>query len=143
MKTYTKIGILGLLTTPLIAGVLWIGSSGEKQASVLPLTHNTPVATLPTTAANVSTSQVAPTPTSSPTVVEATPTAKPVVLTAEQRQFILAEFVKAADKDIAKVQHALEEAKTQGAPPEQIAAQENKLRMMQQFKLDALARNAG
>lgn len=143
MKNHAKAGVLALLTTPLVVGILWIGSGGEKQASVLPAVNNNQPITA-SASVNTSTAAVAVTP-SAPVnlIAEPVPTAKPVVLTPEERQFILAEFVKAADKDIAKTQHELEEAKASGAPTEQIAAQENKLRMIQQFKLDTLARNSG
>lgn len=142
MNNHAKAGVLALLTTPLIVGILWIGSGAEKPASLLPVVSSQ--STSAVTAIN-SAPPIAPVAQATPAApaVGATPVAKPVVLTPEERQFILAEFVKAADKDIAKVQHALEDAKASGAPAEQIAAQENKLRMMQQFKLNTLARNAG
>jgi hypothetical protein len=139
MKRYVQAGLLATLIASGV-GVLWLGVSGPESGGQMITAQqmNTPtIAEDKGATAPVATNVV-----SQPNVSEPAPVAKAVALTAEERQVILAEFVKAADKDMAKVQKSIDEARNAGAPAEQIAVQESKLRMMQQFKQDTLARNA-
>ena len=71
------------------------------------------------------------------------PVKKPVNLTPEERRFILGEFVKAAEKDIAQAESGLAEAKAQGAVAEDIASRQEKLNTMKQMLQRTLERNTG
>ncbi len=138
MKKYLQAGLLMTLIAAIAAMLFWSSLSGPERGIQDVQTGTVHSASaLAIVEKRAETPNVAP-----PNVSEPAPAAKAILLTTEERQHILAEFVKAADKDIAKVQKSIEEARQLGAPAEQIAAQEDKLKMMQQFKQDTLARNA-
>jgi hypothetical protein len=71
------------------------------------------------------------------------PVKKPVNLTLEERRFILGEFVKAAEYDIAQAESKLAEAKAQGAVAEDITSRQEKLNTMKQMLQRTLERNTG
>lgn len=132
------------LAAPLMAGLLWLGAGGESgqwlpgapasQAEVrLPGLPAAPSAAVSGTAAEAAAAST-PTPAARPA---------PVALTAEERRFILGEFVKAAEKDIAAVEKDLHAARAAGAAAEDISAREQRLQQMKQILAQTLARNTG
>ncbi|RZU47843.1 hypothetical protein EV700_0810 [Fluviicoccus keumensis] len=131
-----------VLAVPLIGGVLWLGASGE--GGHWSLVRENPdfgrqMAQVATPSAPVSVDAAAPA--AKPAEPAAAPA--PVPLTPERRRFILGEFVKAAEKDIARVESDLTAARNDGAPADQIAGKEEQLRNMKQILQRTLERNAG
>lgn len=131
------------LVTPIIAGLLWFGASGTDRSHQV-------TAGLPSS--KVSIESAFATPSTSQSVIQTaqavqpaleTPVKKPINLTPEERRFILGEFVKAAEKDIAQAETGLAEAKAQGAVGEDIASRQEKLNTMKQMLQRTLERNTG
>lgn len=129
------------LAAPVMAGLLWLGAGGEvRSAAGVRLQPATELA-----AALPSFPVVSPSSVQAAAVkpAEAAPEIKTVRLTQDQRRFILGEFVKAAEHDIAQAETGLAEAKVQGAGAEDIAGREEKLRAMRQMLQQTLQRNPG
>jgi hypothetical protein len=136
------------LAAPLMAGLLWLGAGdqsgrwlpgasapqAEARLPGLPAAPSAAVSGGDAEAAAASASTQAPAPAAPPA---------PVALTAEERRFILGEFVKAAEKDIAAVEKDLHAARAAGAAAEDISAREQRLRQMKQILAQTLARNTG
>jgi hypothetical protein len=142
MKKHHQVLFAVALAAPLITGVLWLGA-GQGEAG-----RGLPAAAGATSAAATVTSPtpvaaVRPAGAATPLAPAAAPLPPPVALTPERRRFILGEFVKAAETDIARVESGLAEARQGGAPAEDIAAREAQLRTMKQVLQRALERNAG
>ena len=131
-----------VLAAPLIGGVLWLGASGEggRWSLVKSSDFDRQMAQVaaPAGAVKADAAPVAVAKTPEPAAAPA-----PVELTPERRRFILGEFVKAAETDIARVESDLTAARNDGAPADQIAGKEEQLRTMKQILQRTLERNAG
>lgn len=140
MKKHHQVLFAVALAVPLITGVLWLGAGQGEAGRVLPVAGGATSAvakvTSPAPVAAVR-------PASTATPLASAPLPPPVALTPERRRFILGEFVKAAETDIARVESGLAEARQGGAPAEDIAAREAQLRTMKQVLQRTLERNAG
>lgn len=129
------------LAAPVMVGLLWLGAGGDVRSSagVLPQPETVLAAASPsTTVVSPSSVQAA-----AAKPAEAEPEIKTVSLTQDERRYILGEFVKAAEHDIAQAETGLAEAKLQGAGAEDIAGREEKLRAMRQMLQQTLQRNPG
>lgn len=142
MKKHHQVLFAVALAVPLITGVLWLGAGQGEAGRVLPVAGGaTSAAATVTSPAPVA--AVRPASAATPLAPAAAPLPPPVALTPERRRFILGEFVKAAETDIARVESGLAEARQGGAPAEDIAAREAQLRTMKQVLQRTLERNAG
>ena len=130
--------LAAVLAAPLMGGMLWLGASGEGGRWSL---------VKPESGFDRQMAQIAA-PSAAAQAVSAAPAVKaaepaPVELTPERRRFILGEFVKAAETDIARVESDLAAARSGGAPADQLAGKEEQLRNMKQVLQRTLERNAG
>lgn len=142
MKKHHQVLFAVALAVPLITGVLWLGAGQGEAGRVLPVAGGaTSAAATVTSPAPVA--AVRPASTATPLAPASAPLPPPVALTPERRRFILGEFVKAAETDIARVESGLAEARQGGAPAGDIAAREAQLRTMKQVLQRTLERNAG
>lgn len=144
MKASLKWGGMAVLSLTLGGGLLWLGSgpdhgrAGQGWLPVAPLAAPAVTGTAPDTAAPASAAASAPA-----AAPEAPALPAPVALSPEQRRFILGEFVKAAETDIARAEAGLAQARADGAPADDIAAREERLTTMKQVLERTLARNPG
>ncbi|MDO8330911.1 MAG: hypothetical protein Q7T36_10635 [Fluviicoccus sp.] len=129
------------LAAPVMAGLLWLGAGGEVRSAagvrLQPAAEVVAVSPSPPVVSPSSVQAAAAKP------AEAEPEIKTVSLNQDERRFILGEFVKAAEHDIAQAETGLAEAKLQGAGAEDIAGREEKLRAMRQMLQQTLQRNPG
>lgn len=132
-----------VLAVPLIGGVLWLGASGE--GGHWSWGKSSPDFERQMARIDAPSGAVKADAAAAPTAKAAEPEIKPapVALTTDQRRFILGEVVKAAEKDIARVESDLAAARNDGAPADQIASKEEQLRNMKQILQRTLERNAG
>lgn len=134
--------LAAVLAAPLMGGMLWLGASGEggRWSLVKPESgFDRQMAQIAAPSAAAQTVSAAP----AVKAAEPAPAPAPVELTPERRRFILGEFVKAAETDIARVESDLAAARSGGAPADQIAGKEEQLRNMKQVLQRTLERNAG
>lgn len=120
------LAILGTFYLVLIAMVFWLGAPEQNEAtadSAYVSSAATPSASAPAEA--TLSVQTAPATESSPSPI------KKIELSPEQRQLVLGEIVKAADKDMLRVRSDIAKARTEGASTTEIAVKEEKLRNMQ------------
>ena len=142
MKKHHQVLFAVALAVPLITGVLWLGAGQGEAGRVLPVAGGATSAVAKVTSP-APVAAVRPASTATPLASASAPLPPPVALTSERRRFILGEFVKAAETDIARVESGLAEARQGGAPAEDIAAREAQLRTMKQVLQRTLERNAG
>ena len=142
MKKHHQVLFAVALAVPLITGVLWLGAGQGEDGRVVPSTPAAGGATA-AVASPATVTAVRPPVAATPVAPASAPLPPPVALTPERRRFILGEFVKAAETDIARVESGLAEARQGGAPAEDIAAREAQLRTMKQVLQRTLERNAG
>lgn len=142
MKKHHQVLFAVALAVPLITGVLWLGAGQGEAGRVLPVAGGATSA-VAKVASPAPVAAVSPASTATPLAPASAPLPPPVALTPERRRFILGEFVKAAETDIARVESGLAEARQGGAPAEDIAAREAQLRTMKQVLQRTLERNAG
>jgi hypothetical protein len=144
MKTSLKWGGTAALVLTLGGGLLWLGSgtdhdgTGQGWLPVKPLAASASAGAIPA-AAPVGVAAATP----AAPAAEAPVPSRPVELSPEQRRFILGEFVKAAETDIARAEAGLVQARADGAPSDDIAAREERLRTMKQILERTLSRNPG
>ena len=142
MKKHHQVLFAVALAVPLITGILWLGAGQGEAGRVLPVAGGATSAVAKVTSP-APVAAVRPASTATPLASASAPLPPPVALTPERRRFILGEFVKAAETDIARVESGLAEARQGGAPAEDIAAREAQLRTMKQVLQRTLERNAG
>lgn len=137
---------LTLLFVAVFGAVFWLGSADTKTAKGNNRPEGNPSSWGGQTEQPAAPAMTEPLPAYSAGEPDARP--EPVdpekarVLKEKQRREALPEFIKAADKDIARVQKEIEDARAQRAPVQTIAAKEEKLRQMQEVRQQTLARNA-
>lgn len=135
---------LFVILSAVLGGVYWFGASvtapAASTASSLEAGQDHSSA-----AAGVSADAktAAPLDARSATHPDARPAPEKVSLTEQERQQVLTEFFKAAEKDVQRLQAEISKAKADGLALADIAAKEEKLRKMQSVIQQVQVRNPG
>lgn len=142
MSPSIRSAVLVLPFVAVIGGVYWFGASTEKTpgegvepaiASPASLSASHPV---------ITGSQVAD-PAQPVAQVNAASLPEKAPLSEQERQLVLAEFFKAAEKDVKRLQADINEAKARRLARADIAVMEEKLHKMQMVMQQVQARNPG
>jgi len=140
MSLSIRMAALSLSFIVVIAAVYWFGA-----AAVPSVNDSVPAASSFAVAGGDHSAAGHPVSADEPSVArpDVTPLPAKAPLTQQERQLVLTEFFKAAEKDVTRLQAEISKAKADGLALADIAAMEEKLRKMQAVIQQVQARNPG